>query len=103
MISAYSVVEEDEISTTYEYSTICTYWLYGSAAIWMAGYLMENQWVWMPGLVLIIGYIAVVLIPAARQAKQINASIKSQAAEISGSRWSFSKPLRIKVQKENAA
>ena len=99
MIRAYRVTERTDESITYEYNPICGYWLYSSVALLGLGYVLENRALEILGVVVLLPYFAIVYFPALSDARKIRAAIKANEARISGTRWSFSNPLRVTVPK----
>lgn len=100
MIRAYKKVEETDQTTTYEYNSVCGYWLYLTAVGMGVGYVFELPWVQYAGLAGLAGYFLIIYFPAVADARRIKSAIKINAGQISGSRWSFSNPLRITISKE---
>ncbi len=100
MIRAYKVIDETDSTTTYEYNSLCSYWLYTSAGLMCVGYVLELQWLLYPGFAFFAAYFAIVYFPALADARRIKAVLKTTEGKISGSRWSFSNPLRVTVSCE---
>ena len=103
MIRAYRVIDETDRTTTYEYNSLCSYWLYASAGVMCVGYVLEMQMVLYVGLAFFAAYFAIVYFPALADARRIKAVLKTTEGRISGSRWSFSNPLRVTVTSETDA
>ena len=100
MIRAYRKIEESDASVTYEYNTVCSYWLYATVIVMGIGYGFEINPVFYLGVAVLALYVAIVYFPALNDARKIKAAIRDSEGTISGSRWSFSKPLRVKVDRK---
>lgn len=100
LIRAYNVIDEDETSVTYQYNSLCSYWLYLSAAIFAVGFGTDIFALTIAGLALLMPYFLVVYFPALKDARDIRAAIRDSSAELKGSRWSVSNPLQIRIQRD---
>lgn len=102
MLKPYSIVEVTSDETTYEFKTIYLWILYGILAVGGIGFFMK---------VPILGYIAggcmlVYFLTVSLQYRKLGAITKQAAlngsVRYSGSKWSFSNPLRVAIPKNNA-
>lgn len=103
MLKPYSIVEETPDETTYEFETIYVWILYGILAVGGIAFFMKAP---------VIGLIAggcmlVYFLTVSLQYRKLGAITKQAAltgsVRISGSKWSFSKPLRITIRKSKGA
>ncbi len=99
MWQPYRVVEEDAKEIRYSYSTICSWWLYGTIALLLAATVFEQSLLAYPAFASIALYLLFVTIPGLKVAAAIRAAAKSSEVRITGSRWSFSNPLTFVVEK----
>ena len=103
MIRAYRLIDRSDDTETYQYTTACAYWLYGSLVLLIVTTLLQLDMLMYVAWAVFVAYFFIIYIPAFRDAMRIRAAIKESAAEISGSRWSFERPLTIKVRRQDAA
>lgn len=99
MIKAYTIVDESVTHTTYQYSTVCSWWLYSTVALLFIGYVVPLIWVSVIAVASVSSYFAVVYFPALKIARRLKAATRNNSVQLSGSRWSFSDPLRVKMLK----
>lgn len=99
MIKAYTIVDESATHTTYQYSTVCSWWLYSTVALLFIGYLVPLIWLSVIAVASVFSYFAVVYFPALKIARRLKAATRNNSVQLSGSRWSFSDPLRVKMLK----
>ena len=97
MIQAYKVVDTTATHITYEYNPVCSWWLYSSLGIMLVGFVLSNLWIESAGALSILGYFATVYFPALKVAREVKRKMLSGNVQLSGSRWSFSNPQRIKA------
>ena len=97
MIRAYRIVHEDDAVTVYQYNAACGIWLYASAALLLVGVIFESVWLTRISLGLLTPYMVFVYFPAILDGHRIRAEMARGGVEISGRRFSFSNPLRIRV------
>ena len=99
MWKPYTIVRDDPTEVVYRYATVCSYWLYGTIALLVAGLILENP----PGYYLAFASIAVyfvlVTLPGFKVAAAIKSAAKDAEITIGGSRWSWSRPLTFVVRK----
>ena len=101
MLKPYSIVEETSEETTYEFKTIYLWILYGILAAGGIGLFLKEP---------ILGYAAgggmlVYFLTVSLQYRKLGAITKKAAlngfVKYSGSKWSFSNPLRVTIPKTN--
>ena len=97
MIQAYKVVDTSATHITYEYNPLCSWWLYLSLGVMLVGFGLSNLWIEVAGAASILVYFATVYFPALKVARAVKRKMVSGHVQLSGSRWSFSNPLRIKA------
>ena len=97
MIRAYRIVHEDDTVTVYQYNAARGIWLYASAALLLVGVIFESVWLTRISVGLLTPYVVLVYLPAILDRHRIRAEMARSNVEISGRRFSFSNPLRIRV------
>lgn len=102
MLKPYSIVEETHDEITYEFKTIYLWILYGILIVGGIGFVIKEPSLRIAAGVCMLFYFLTVSL----QYRKLG-SITKQAAMIgsvkyAGSKWSFSKPLRITITKTNA-
>ena len=99
MFSPYRIIEEDETTITYEYSSAYTWALYGILVVLFVGMTMENQAIELLGAILILAYFSAKFLLGKAAYAHIKSAVTTQTAQLSGLKHSFSNPLRIRVPK----
>ena len=97
MIQAYKVVDTTATHITYEYNPICSWWLYSSFGVMLVGFGLDNLWIEVAGALSILLYCATVYFPALKVAREVKRKMASGHVQLSGSRMSFTNPLRIRA------
>ena len=102
MLKPYSIVDESSNETTFEFRTIYLWILYGIFAVGGIGlFLKEPTLGYVAGGCMLIYFLTVSLqyrkLGAMTKQAALNSSVK-----YSGSKWSFSNPLRVTIPKTNA-
>jgi hypothetical protein len=98
-MNPYRIVEETDTHVTYEYRTAYTWLLYAGMIVLLAGMALSNQAIETAGMVL-VGLYFVAKVPLSLKVNEkIRQAMASKAVQISGSRSSFSNPLRIRIPK----
>lgn len=98
-LSPYQIVEEDESHVTYEYRTAYTWALYGILAAFVAGATIPNDALATTAGVFMTFYFVTKLGLGTEATGRIRRAMKTRSVQLSGSRMSFSNPLRIRVPK----
>jgi hypothetical protein len=102
MLKPYSTVEETPSEITYEFKTIYLWILYGILAVAGIGLLLKQP---------ILGYVAggcmlFYFLTVSLQYRKLGAMTKNAALRgsvtYSGSKWSFSNPLRVTIPNKTA-
>lgn len=102
MLKPYSIVEETSDEVTYEFKTIYLWILYGILAVGGIGLLLKEP---------VLGYVAggcmlIYFLTVSLQYWKLGAITKKAAAngsvKYSGSKWSFSNPLRVTIPNPGA-
>lgn len=99
MFKPYLKVDETLTHVSYRYSAICSWWLYLTLALMLVSFLVDQLVVISATLVSIVGYIIFVSIPGYRVATNIKRAARAGTVNMSGSRWSFAKPLTFRIMK----
>lgn len=100
MIRAYRVIEEDETAVVYQYNAACGIWFYAAALLLLVAVSFDIGWLTWASAALLLPYMLVVYVPAIVDARRIRAAMAGGGVQISGRRYSFSNPLRIRVPKQ---
>ena len=100
MLRPYRQVEETDDHMVYEFRTIYLYLLYGILGIIAVGYFASMPVLSIAGIVLMVLYFLLVSTQYMGFSAKIKRVAKASSVEISGSKWSFSSPLRVKIKKE---
>lgn len=98
MWQPYTIVRDDPAQVEYRYATVCSYWLYGTIALLVAGLMLENPPVYYLAFASIAAYFVLVTLPGFKVAAAIRNAAKDADVTISGSRWSWSRPLTFVVR-----
>jgi len=96
-MSPYKVVDESEAYVIYEYRTAYTWTLYAILVALAAGISIPNDFLGGLAAVAAVGYFVAKLALGAKVTEQVKQAMQSGGVQISGSKVSFSNPLRIRV------
>ena len=100
MLRPYRQVDETGDQVVYEFRTVYLYVLYGIMGVIAAGLLARVSVLSIAGTVLMGLYFLLVSTQYMGLNAKIKRASKSSSVEMSGSKWSFSSPLRVKIRKE---
>lgn len=100
MFKPYKQVEEAGEFVVYEFKTVYLYALYCILVVMAVGYLASISALLVSGGILMIIYFFLVSTQYIKLGRITKRAAQTKSVEMSGSKWSFSKPLRIKVGKE---
>jgi len=100
MLRPYRQVEETDDHMVYELRTIYLYMLYGILVMIAVGYFASVPVLSSAGIVLMVMYFLLISTQYMGLSGKIKRAAKASSVEISGSKWSFSSPLRVKIKKE---
>lgn len=95
----YKIIDEGETHITYEYRTAYTWTLYAALLVMVVGMLLPNEPLTLAGGAAIAAYFAVKLSLGGAISSKIRRAMESSTVQVSGSKASFSHPLRIRVPK----
>jgi len=102
MLRPYRQVEETDAYVIYEFRTIYLYLLYGIMGMIAVGYLASMSVLSIVGIVLMVLYFLVVSLQYMGLNGKIKRAAKESSVEMSGSKWSFSSPARVKIKKSSS-
>ena len=102
MFKPYSVVEETHEEVTYEFKTIYLWILYGILIIGGIGLATKEPIIGTVATGCMLIYFFTVSLPYQKLAKIIKRAALTGSVKYSGSKWSFSNPLRMTISKLNA-
>lgn len=97
MFKPYRKVEVTEAFVVYECRTVYLYVMYGILASIAVGYLAGIPALLVSGGALMLLYLLLVSTQYMKLGRITKRAALSTSVEISGSKWSFAKPLRIKI------
>lgn len=98
MWKPYTIVRDGDGQVEYRYATVCSYWLYGTIAMLVAGMILGNQPLYYLAFASIAAYFALVTLPGFKVAAAIKRAAKDGEVTMRGSRWSWSRPLTFVVR-----
>ena len=101
MFKPYKVTEETNDFVVYEFRTIYLYAMYCILAIMAAGYFARISALLVAGAVLLGLYLLLVTTQHMKVGRITGRAALQNSIEISGSKWSFTHPLRIKVKRQH--
>ncbi|MDH4107425.1 MAG: hypothetical protein OEW35_03850 [Gammaproteobacteria bacterium] len=94
------MIEEDETAVVYQYNAACGIWFYPAALLLLVAVSFDIGWPTRVSAAPLAPCMLVVHVPALVDARRIRAAMGGGGVQISGRRYSFSNPLRIRVRKE---
>lgn len=97
MFKPYSIVEETPEQITYEFKTIYLWILYFILLLGGTGFVLKEQWLMYTSASAFVLYFLTVSIPYRKLGNITNKAAMEGTVKYSGSKWSFSKPLRVSV------
>jgi len=100
MLKPYRQIEENEQYTIYEFKTVYLYAMYIFLITFLVGCLANIEALSISGGVLILLYFLLVSTQYMSLGKKIKRATRESSVEMSGSKWSFSNPLTVKIRKE---
>jgi hypothetical protein len=100
MFKPYEQVEDVGEFVVYEFKAGYLYAMYGILAIMILGFLTNTFALLIPGSIMMILYFLFVSIKYIKIRRIMKRAILPNSISVSGSKWSFSNPLRIKIRKE---
>ena len=95
----YRVIAETEEYTICEFKPWYFYILYSILVMILVGLLTDLGVVLSAGIVSILIYFLVVTLPYLRFHQRSRKAMREGYVQISGSKWSFRRPLRVKIMK----
>ena len=97
MFKPYKEIERNKEFTVYEFKTIFLWFLYLILASIAFGFFADIMTLAIVGGICMFFYFALVSTQYMGLNRKIKKASKEEAVEISGSKWSFQKPLRVKI------
>lgn len=99
MIEAYKIIEDTEELITYEYNSKLTWGLFASLAVGLTGVALNNIFLMgLCGLAMVV-FFYIGLTRVAPITKQLKIALREGKLTHEGSKYSFSKPLRLTITK----
>lgn len=102
MLKPYSIVEETTDEITYEFKTIYLWILYGILIAGGLGFILKESTLGIVAGVCMIFYFLTVSLQYRKLGSVTKEATMRGAVKYAGSKWSFSKPLRITITKTEA-
>ena len=100
MFKPYRQIEQSDQFDVYEFNTIYLYALCGILAIIAVGYFIELYIISALGVILMVLYFLLVSTQYVKLNRKIKQAAMASSVEMSGSKWSFSNPLQVKIKRE---
>lgn len=100
MLKPYQKIEEVDDFIVYEFKTFYLYLMYGIFGTLAMGYFQGSSILSISGIILMVAYFLLVSTQYLEVNKKIKQASEASSVEVSGSKWSFSNPLRVKIKKE---
>jgi hypothetical protein len=97
MFKPYKEIERTEEFTVYEFKTIYLWSLYLIFALIAIGYFADIMGLAIAGGIAMLLYFVLVSTQYKRLSGKMKKATKEGTVEISGSKWSFQKPLKVKI------
>lgn len=97
MFKPYKEIERNEEFTVYECKTIYLWVLYLILAMLVFTYFTGSRILMLLGIVSMLFYFALVSTQYMVLSRKIKKAAREEAVEISGSKWSFQNPVRVKI------
>ena len=97
-MQTFKEIERADDYVVYEYRTALGYIMYGTIGVWLFC-VVEGNLATLEYLAygLIVIYFLVIYLPSRKRSKIIREAMRTQGITMSGSRWSFSDPLKVRV------
>jgi hypothetical protein len=100
MLKPYRQIEDAGEFAVYEFKTIYLYVMYVFLGFAAVGWFTGDQRLSIPALALMVLYFLVVSTQYIGLRSKIKRASKESSVEMSGNKWSFSNPLRVKIKKK---
>ncbi|MEH6631111.1 MAG: hypothetical protein V7776_09800 [Halopseudomonas aestusnigri] len=99
MIEAYKILEDNEQRITYEYNSVLTWSIFGALGVGLLGvYLGVFLLQVLCGVAMVV-YLYIGFTKVNPINKKVRASLREGSLTMEGSKYSFSKPLRLTITK----
>ena len=102
MFKPYSVVEDTNEEVTYEFKTIYVWVLYGILMIGGIGFAISEPIIGAIAAGCMLIYFFTVSLSYQKLGRTIRKAALTGSVKYTGSKWSFSNPLRVTISKSNA-
>ena len=99
MMKPYRIVFESDEFIIYEFNPVYFYVLYIILAVMLIGIWTDIAWLSYSGIALMALYFLAVSLPYLPLHFRIRKAMRESSVELSGSKWSFSRPLTIKMKR----
>lgn len=99
MLKPYKIVGETKNYITYEFKASFLYVLYTILIALLIGIGLEIAWLSAVALALMVIFFIIVSLPSIPVYRSIRKATRKCKVEVSGNKWSFKKPLRVKMRK----
>ncbi len=102
MFKPYSTIEDSPESITFEFKTIYLWVLYGILALGGIGFLLKEPMLGYVAGGCLLAYFLTVSLEYRKLGAMTRQAALNGSVEYSGSKWSFSNPLRVTIPKPNS-
>ena len=99
LLSMYKVTEKNNGFIIFQYKTIYLYLMYFIFLILISGFFTKIVISYI-GIIIMFLYFVFISLPNIKIHRKIRIAMKEKSVELSGSKWSFSKPLTIKMRND---
>ena len=99
MLKPYKIIDESELNTTYQYNSLYSWVLLGLLVIVFLAVFFNHAVLQFISSALIVFYFGIKLAFGIKINKIIKQALKSGSVEVSGNKYSFSNPIKVKVTK----
>lgn len=99
MLKPYRITEETDDNITYQYNSLYSWVLISIIILLFLGIYLENTLLEVISIVLVALYFFAKLVFGREVTSRIRQALKAGSVQLSGGKYSFSNPLKIKVAK----
>ena len=100
LFKPYRLIEETDQFVVYEFRTWFLYLLYAILLTIGVGYFTQQTAISYTSIGLMVLYLCTVTTQYRNLCKKISQATANATAEFSGSKWSFTNPLRVQIPRE---
>ncbi len=101
MIEAYKIIEDNEQQITYEYNSLLTWGIFAALGAGLLGIFLSVFFLQVLCGVAMMIYLYIGFTKVAPINKKVRAALREGSLTMEGSKYSFAKPLRLSIRREN--